>query len=495
MKYGEHNIAYAILEKADFDMKQLFDNNDKTIVKPRVDLSTFKKLYKDVYTALQCIHTNYFVHSDIKPANVGIVVENDKTIRPILFDFGMAVPIGSEQCKLMTFGTREYIPYNFKKECRIQTDLYAYGFMLFKHLFTVNNVNIDSTNNSWFYDINHVTCNKGQLHTDFSQLFTCNTLEHNNVSVNLSQSKLYEDLYKIVRHEHVEIDPELQSSKKFIISLLNCVNKPNESIDTSWLDNTTSQDSEDSNTSTIVDDEGSYLQDSQYSTLKKEDSSNTSLSQSIASSVDSALKSKLSTDDSSTGMIQKTNLSQTIAAAVESALKSESEIDVKNILKSSSESTMKFLSESSTDKSLDKEKTDGVVDVTIMIPPPADSSISGLSVTINTPEQASGFLLVCPSSKQVVGILNIDNSNSINQICSFLYDKNFSTNRTFSQPFLSSDLNVCISEFINTIDGIINKTMECYTTPSNSVIKQSPAIVESNTLSSLFANAFIRVIT
>jgi serine/threonine protein kinase len=542
MKYGEHNIAYAILEKADFDMKQLFDESDITQSKPQLNLETFKKLYKDVNSALQCIHTNGFVHSDIKPANVGIVVEQDgNTIRPILFDFGMAVPKDSERCKSHTFGTPAYTPYNFTAyNCRIQTDLYAYGLMLLKHLFTgTPDVTITTktlhVKNSWFYDINNVTCDAEPLHMDFSKLFTCSNLKHKKTSVTLLQSTLYENLYKTVDPKLVETDKELVSSKAFIISLLNSVNTQlDATIDYSWF-----KSSEDSSVE------------------------NTNLSQSIASAVESALKSKLSRDDSSTGMIQKTDLSKTIAAAVESALKSDSviadessyisssnstydsksnskKIDVENELKNLSELTMEFFSESSVNESDDTKNTvefvesvtplvksidskpisdpklkqvvnkiitvlrqaktrkqiaDGVVNVAQMISPPSDSSVSGLSVTINTPDQASGFLLVCPSSKQVVGILNIDNSNSENQICSFLYDKDFSTNRTFSRPFLSSDPNVCISEFMNTIDGIINKTIKCYTTPSNSFIKQSPAIVESNTLSSLFANAFIRVIT
>jgi serine/threonine protein kinase len=137
MKYKTSYIAYAILQAAQLDMFDLFDGKSALSVSviEKMTLDAFKKLWEDLFNAIKCIHRNGFVHLDIKPENVGLIVKDDN-ITPVLLDFGFASPIGSILCKKREFGTKKYIlPYFTADVCREESDMFAYLIMISEALF------------------------------------------------------------------------------------------------------------------------------------------------------------------------------------------------------------------------------------------------------------------------------------------------------------------------------------------------------------------------
>jgi len=133
-------IAYAVLQSAQLDMKNLFDGMTQLskTVRNNLTLDSFKKMWIDLLSAIKCIHNNGFVHLDIKPQNVGLIVKDDGTITPILIDFGFTSPIGSNVCIKMSFGTRAYkLPKFNNYTCSIQSDMYAYLIMITNELFDI----------------------------------------------------------------------------------------------------------------------------------------------------------------------------------------------------------------------------------------------------------------------------------------------------------------------------------------------------------------------
>jgi hypothetical protein len=250
---------------------------------------------------------------------------------------------------------------------------------------------------------------------------------------------------------------ELQLSRSFISSILYSVitkKSGDDDIDTKWLDTQS-----DTNVSTNI------LESSQ--TVLSGMTPNPSKEQ--ESEVDNLLASSN----------KPTDLSQTIATAIESALKSKTSIDNTLTHRGLPVNSLYLSSVVSTDSIENKDLSQTIAT--------AIESTLKLNLSINTPDQASGFLLVCPSSKQVVGILNIDKSIYENQTCSFLYDEDFSTNKTYSKPFESLDLENCISKFISNIDKIIAN--------NSNICKTAVTVNQTDRLSSLFASAFMSVIT
>jgi serine/threonine protein kinase len=140
MKNGKKSFAYAILEAAQLDMFALLHRKSQLSisVSEKITLDTFKKLWEDLFNAIKCIHHNGFVHLDIKPQNVGLIVKDDN-ITPILLDFGFASPIGSILCKKRAFGTAKYILPDFSEDtCREESDMFAYLIMISEALFENN---------------------------------------------------------------------------------------------------------------------------------------------------------------------------------------------------------------------------------------------------------------------------------------------------------------------------------------------------------------------
>lgn len=137
MAYGGTYIAYAILEGVNMDMKTLFYGGTSAKlfgIREKLTLDSFKKLWIDLLESLKCIHIEGFVHLDVKPENVGIILKGN-TIRPVLIDFGFTTPIDSNICKQFMIGSLQYIPPGCEeKPCRIQSDIYAYAVMLFEIL-------------------------------------------------------------------------------------------------------------------------------------------------------------------------------------------------------------------------------------------------------------------------------------------------------------------------------------------------------------------------
>jgi hypothetical protein len=92
------------------------------------------------------------------------------------------------------------------------------------------------------------------------------------------------------------------------------------------------------------------------------------------------------------------------------------------------------------------------------------------------PEFTSGFLLVCPSSMKVVSIFNHNTNTNTN---GFAYDNNMSNSK------LPSFTEGTIDIFIQQIEKLIN-------TPN--ICKESTIDIKTDTLATLFANGFIRAL-
>ena len=496
MKYDDCDLIYGIIEKATFDMEYFFK---KYVFYIKINISTIKQIFNNLYQAIKCIHAEGFVHSDIKPSNIGIIVEDVKTcsFRPILLDFGLTVKT-TQKCIGLT---KRYAPHNYNNNnCLQQMDLYAFGMMLLEALFTVPDKFSDK---KYTYDF-------------FSNMF--NTKEEllkllHSFAPNVNRFAYYNTT-----------DGDLEACILFISSLLFSpfdLNTNITNIDASWLGNTSDFNNiscsikhldtipEESNEDISLSNNNSSINASQ----------NTDLSETIATAIESALKSKSSANDSDTNLSKTTppisdemkeqlsNLSSltmdflsNASAPVEKLkIKAKPILDILesqvNVLPTSLQNDkIKTVVRKVTDVFRTAQNTEaianGVVavkDIFSGVSSANDSSLSGLHITINMPEQASGFLLVCPSSKQVVGIFNVDNSMPSDNKCSFLYDKDLSTTKSYSQPFLSSNNHDCISDFINTINTIINDNNSCMGNPN--------LTIQIHTVSSLFANAFMSAIT
>ena len=399
-----YDLPYAIIEKADYTMGHLFTQNTN------LPLTTFKQLYKQLYEAITCIHNKGFIHSDIKPANVGIVADKQaNTLRPILFDFGLAGAIGSSSC---TRGTTRYRPHNDKNKCLPERDYYAYGIMLLETLF---NIKID---------------HKKHFSSNFTNVKQ--TLNH------LLDTYKVSEKYKTMCGGTGPTEDELNKSKAFISSLLFSIFDPGYPIDTSWFDYN------------VVDAVDIGVEGS-----SEHESSNQSkdLSQIIARSVQTGLDQR---SQEASIASQNADLSQIIATSVKTALDQKSQ-------GSSIDSDRSIVSDlTNSDFSINGSN---------------NSSNYGASTT-RALNQPCGLLLVCPSSKKVVSILNVDNSNNYR----LLYDNNLSTNKSYSTFNDYNDAESCIRNFIAHIDMIINNNTSCIGSTT------------TNTLSSLFANAFMSAI-
>jgi serine/threonine protein kinase len=537
INYNSQTLVYAILQAANFNMFDLFHTSRKINMRDTLTLPAFKQIFKQLYEAITCIHAAGFIHSDVKPENVGII-ENNGTFRPILLDFGLTVKNG-QSC---IGKTPRYVPDNYNSDgrCLQQNDLYAFGMMLLETLFIL--------------DKNFGYKNKEYKH--FSLKFKKNG-EYNKDTLNdILYAYPPSAYYKVLCRNTDHTVEELAACRSFILSLLFSVVDQTQNIDASWL-----------KTSDI--------------TSEKSINESNSLSQTIANAIESALKSESSISDSTkvdfntdrdsksidgsivsdnddieSVSVDTTDLGNIIATSVASTLDSqtqglegsastfaegsgstlisvsESEDELAPALSESEDELAPAVSESedelapavSESVSVSEEESgvsslvvpvsgeelgEGSVVSSLVVSPTSVSgpsaSASGeelgersaVSASVVPPEFSGGFLLVCPSSMQVVSIFNDSKGKQI-----FAYDNNMSYNKFIS--FSKGTLDM----FIKKIDEFIDAPMVCKESIDtntdalttlfangfmNGLLSKS-SNTDKDTLTTLFANGFIRAL-
>ena len=417
--YDGKELVYAILQAADFDMKKLKDVPKRKILagdnspyynnvlKPIYDIYTsltldsFKTFCKELYDAIKCIHKHGFVHSDIKPANVGIVInKNDKTITPILFDFGLAAK-KDEPCPE---GTNGYAPYNHNdnNKCLQEKDLYAYGIMLLSMLFN--------------FDVH--LYEKKQHNNQFSEIYIKDK-KKDELKQQLTKYDPSDFYIRLCKEKNVDIDDEKKNCMLLISSLLYSVEQPHDNaskIDVSWLG--TTQDESDIK--------------SDVSSVSKDSISNDNLSEIIADGIESGLS-----DNSDSKSVDTTDLGNIVSKSIVSAFNPQAQGSLG--------------SESSESESSSSTASSGSVPL-VSVSSSASTSVSSTASGSGSgsEEFTSGFLLVCPSSMKVVSIFN---NNDVENIIA--YDNNMSDNK---YPSFNPG---SIDEFIKQIDTFIKTPNIC----------------------------------
>jgi len=91
--------------------------------RPPTDMALLVDVFKQTATALAALHSQNFVHCDLKPNN--ILVTADKKVK--IIDFGQACPVGSVKKRIQ--GTPDFIaPEQVRCEpVTVQTDVYNLG--------------------------------------------------------------------------------------------------------------------------------------------------------------------------------------------------------------------------------------------------------------------------------------------------------------------------------------------------------------------------------
>ena len=138
--------GYAILEK--LTTSELTNEITKRKGKYWMNFLGLKPIFKGVLTGLNCIHSNEFVHLDIKPQNIGLDSEGNAKI----FDFGFArhLPNGDPIKVKGQSGTRAYSDptymsyYGVEKPLvpiiSINSDIYALGVILLDTYFKYDDI-------------------------------------------------------------------------------------------------------------------------------------------------------------------------------------------------------------------------------------------------------------------------------------------------------------------------------------------------------------------
>jgi len=121
--------VYAVLEKLSIpDLDTLRFKMFKKMSKEKRKEYNFRELIRQSLTALKCMNTNDFIHSDIKLSNIGVGLDGYAR----LFDFGFAkyMPYQSEISNL--YGTPFFMDPHFIKNSRIhiKSDIYSFGIIL-----------------------------------------------------------------------------------------------------------------------------------------------------------------------------------------------------------------------------------------------------------------------------------------------------------------------------------------------------------------------------
>jgi serine/threonine protein kinase len=117
--------VYAVLEKLSIpDLDTLrFEMSKKEREK-----YNFRELIRQSLTALKCMNTNNFIHSDIKLSNIGVGLDGYAR----LFDFGLASYIPDESVDTVPYGTPYFMDPFLIENNKIhkKSDIYSFGITL-----------------------------------------------------------------------------------------------------------------------------------------------------------------------------------------------------------------------------------------------------------------------------------------------------------------------------------------------------------------------------
>ncbi len=118
-KISDEKFYYSILEYA--DNKCLINSSKEFETEPF-------NFIKDILTGLKYLHDNNIIHGDLKPSNILIAKQFDKLVCKIS-DYDS---ITGEKNKF--FITPEIIAPEWTNELNVQTDIWAFGILLYKQI-------------------------------------------------------------------------------------------------------------------------------------------------------------------------------------------------------------------------------------------------------------------------------------------------------------------------------------------------------------------------
>lgn len=124
--YVENGLCYIVMEKGEQDLMDLIETSDADF-----DEAQMKTLFTPLFEALKEIHSNGYVHGDIKPDN--ILVLADGTLK--ICDFGHLEKL-TNGCSVVKCGSPFYLapelirnrPHNQK------VDVYALGMTMYAYI-------------------------------------------------------------------------------------------------------------------------------------------------------------------------------------------------------------------------------------------------------------------------------------------------------------------------------------------------------------------------
>jgi serine/threonine protein kinase len=141
LKGKNHSGAYAILEPFDTSLSQYLKEAEGEHPDPNLK-TNLKIIFKGIFEGLQCLHSNDFVHLDIKPDNVGLKRTSNSYITK-LFDFGLTQNMKTLP-KNSLRGSPGYVdPFYVKSRTpTLKSDIYSVGIILYE-IFTEKRVSND----------------------------------------------------------------------------------------------------------------------------------------------------------------------------------------------------------------------------------------------------------------------------------------------------------------------------------------------------------------
>lgn len=153
--------VYARIEFMDTTLDKYLKTFNEGLVQSPIkitneEMKQIQKIFYGILDGLHCMNKMGYVHLDIKPANIGLVIDPDAptTFMAKLFDFGLATHL-NDTTKVNVAGTVVYIDPNFFKSRHfsLNSDVYAVGIILFE-FFTGTEVPIAQFSIDSFNSIN-----------------------------------------------------------------------------------------------------------------------------------------------------------------------------------------------------------------------------------------------------------------------------------------------------------------------------------------------------